>query len=150
MNAIDSDTHTHEATEERDVRARPGRPFDRDAAREAGLRSAEARREKARAREEAAQLDALAVSGRVSTALAREMTYEQIAGIIRALRQKAADGSIQAIRELRAWLDLAGIDGGPDDGDAMDWGKMSPEQRAAARAQLMRELAQLEDSPAQS
>lgn len=159
MNHTDTDTQeretqtaTREGNEERAgeerVTARPGVPFDAERARQAGLRSAERRRERKAEREAAAELDRLSVSGRVSTALAKEMSYAQVTAVIQALRTKAAEGSIQAIRELRSWLALAGIDGGADDGDAVPWAEMSAEQRASARAQLQRELAEIEEGAA--
>lgn len=128
--------------------ARAARPFGGLTPAEAAVRANASRREKKAEREAAAELDRLSVSGRVSTALAREMSYAQVTAVIQALRTKAAEGSIQAIRELRSWLALAGIDGGAEDGDAVPWAEMSAEQRAAARAQLQRELAEIEEGAA--
>jgi len=129
--------------------ARADRPFGGLTPAEAAVRANATRREKKAEREAAAELDRLSVSGRVSTALAKEMSYAEVTAVIAALKRKAQEGSIQAIRELRSWLALAGIDGGAEDGDAIPWAEMSAEQRAAARAQLARELAELEESPAQ-
>lgn len=152
MNGTHTETETiplgGETNEHAPVTPRQGGPFGGLDPSQAGRRSAERRRERKAEREAAAELDALAVSGRVSTALAKEMTYAEIAAVIRALRGKASEGHIQAIRELRSWLALAGIDGGPEDGDALSWERMSAEQRAAARAQLQRELAEMEEGAA--
>lgn len=148
MNHTDTDTQERETNEERPDTPRREGPFGGLSPAEAGRRGAVTRRERKAEREAAAELDRLSVSGRVSTALAKEMSYAQVTAVIQALRTKAAEGSIQAIRELRSWLALAGIDGGADDGDAVPWAEMSAEQRAAARAQLQRELAEIEEGAA--
>ncbi len=63
--------------------------------------------------------------------------------IIHALLNKARAGNVMATRELRGWLDRANDDAGPDDGEAVEWADMTPEQRAAVRAQIERELVEL-------
>jgi hypothetical protein len=114
--------------------------------REASLRAVEKRRELAAQRAAASELDALTVHGRISTALARRLTFEQLLSIVSALAEQAAQGKPQAARELREWVKLTrgdDDDGTPDDSDPSTWSK---ERRAAARATILR--AMQEEDPA--
>jgi hypothetical protein len=45
-----------------------------------------------------------------------------------------------AIRELRSWLQLAGIDEGAEDGDTKPWEDVSAAERAVMRARIAEEL----------
>jgi hypothetical protein len=127
--------------------ARSERPFGGLTPAEASQRAAAARRERKAEREAAAELDRLTVGQRVSTALARRMTYVQLEQRIGDLDSIAggAHGEsgavrVQAMRELRYWLGLAGLDSGELPADDVDAEDMTPAQRAALRARILAEL----------
>jgi hypothetical protein len=119
-------------------------PFGGLTATQAQARSAQRRCEKKRQREKAAAYEALTVEGRAAMAMASTLTYPELCAALDALRQLAVGGSIQALRELRAWTELSTrLTGGDDNTAGVRWADMTPQQRAAARAQIEKRLAEL-------
>ncbi|MDQ2983103.1 MAG: hypothetical protein M3R70_04135 [Actinomycetota bacterium] len=151
MQGTEPQPSTDTESTERDCpgRQRSGGPFGGLTPEEASRRGVEARREKSAERAAEAELDKLTVHGRVSTALAREMSYAEIASVIRTLRATATDAKaglrVQAARELREWLKLAGLDPGEEPEDVVSLEDMAPQQRAATRARVLREITALEE-----
>lgn len=121
------------------VRARSPRLFDSEAARQAGQRSGEVRREKREARDASAELDRLAVQARVSVALARKLTYEKLEQIIGALAEEAAKGKPTPAKLLLDYIRLLSPDEDDGDVDQVDPRKLTRQQRAAVRAALLAE-----------
>jgi hypothetical protein len=148
MNDEETAVVRQERADERAAHARSGTRFTSETAREAAQKSAEARREKAARRAEAAQLDQLTIRQR----LAHELNdrKHRIPAILDALHTAAERGSVPAARELRGWYDqglgkpdlLTLGTGNPDEHKSIE--DMTPEERAAARAGVIREIARLE------
>ncbi len=99
-------------------------------------------------------MDKLTVGARISTALARELTYAETVDVVSAAMKRAkGDGQVAntAARVLLDFTKLAGLH--PEDsGDAegIAWEDMTPQQRAAARAIVEREVAALQAALDQS
>jgi hypothetical protein len=111
---------------------------------ELGRLSGERRRERKKQREEAAAYDALTVEARAAMAMAESFTYAHLVAALEALCDVAKKGNVTATRELRAWIELSTrLVSTADNTQGVDWGSMTPQQRAAARAQIERRLAEL-------
>lgn len=125
------------------TRARSGlRPaFTSETAREAARRSAEARRAKREAADRAAELDRLTVRGRTAVVVAGRLTADELGRVIDAQLAKAKNGDKGASQELRQWLRLAAeLDSEADDEPAAeDLASMTPAQRAALRAAIIKQ-----------
>jgi hypothetical protein len=111
-----------------------------------GRRSAAARRERKRAREEAAKFDKLTVQQRLAVALAKTATLAEIsnaiANLLHIAKQDNRPGS--AVSAMRVFAQLATLAlEDPDPGEE-DWSKMTPEQIAQRRAVVARLIEQLE------
>lgn len=122
-----------------------GGPFGGLTAAEAAQRSAEARRTKRAEREAAAELDRLTSIARAGVVAASVLTAEEQTALLRAQLEKGKAGHVQSARFVLDWLTRLGP-GAPDDAPehTVSFEDMSPAQRAAARAQLIRELHELE------
>jgi hypothetical protein len=102
------------------------------------------RRERKAHREAAALYDALTVEGRAATAMASSLTYQELCHALDALKQLAIGGSIQALRELRAWIELSTrLAGQQESTEGVDWAEMTPAQRATARAAVEKRLREI-------
>jgi hypothetical protein len=119
-------------------------PFGGLTAAQAQARSAQRRRERKAHREAAALYDALTVEGRAATAMASSLTYQELCQALDALKQLATGGSIQALRELRAWIELSTrLAGQQESTEGVDWAEMTPAQRATARAAVEKRLREI-------
>lgn len=135
---MDTETDTRESE---GAQARSGGPFGGLSPAEAARRRAAVQRERKAASEAAAEFDRLTVSQRVATSQAQTLTYQDLVDLHETLKLAAKGGSLHAIRELRAWLQL-GLSI-PDDGtldvDA-PLASLNPAQRAALTARLVRDV----------
>jgi len=107
---------------------------------EMARRSNEARRAKREAREREAELNKLTLRGRVATVASGRATAEEIGAVLTALLDGAKAGKVTYARELRAWLGFASdLDQADSDtpADGADLSSLTPEQRAALRADLI-------------
>ncbi len=108
------------------------------------LRAEHGRRAKKAAREAKAELDRLTLSSRAAAVLAKTLTAQDIEGVVGAMVSLAREGRVDAAREARAWLVL-GLSLNEAEADAdTPWHMMSPAQRAARRASLIRAAEMLE------
>jgi hypothetical protein len=108
------------------------------------------RRERKAKREREAEIDKLTVAGRISTVLARELTFTEMTEIIRATLARAkGEGQVanQAARVLVELIQLTGLDPRDEDPEGIRWEDMTPQQRAVVRARVEKELALLDDLP---
>jgi hypothetical protein len=99
-------------------------------AREAARLSVEARRAKARQRQEEAEHAARTVHERAAVAIAK-LSQRDLDSVIQAMLRTAQSGSVQAAKLLLDYLKLAHVE--EDSGDAL-----TPEQRAEAMAEIER------------
>ena len=113
---------------------------NRELAREANRRSQESRKAAKKAREELSAWNALAVKQRAAVTIAKAASAERLNGVLEALLEKAEKGDTRAATEVRAWLSL-GASLTTEDEQSKD-GELTPSQRAAIRANLLRGLEQ--------
>jgi hypothetical protein len=100
-------------------------------AREAARLSAEARRAKARQRQEEAEHAARTVHERAAVAIAK-LSQHDLDEVIAAMLREAKHGKVQAAKLLLDYLKLAQIE------ETDSEGEMTPEQRAEAIAEIER------------
>jgi hypothetical protein len=100
-------------------------------AREAARLSVEARRAKARQRQEEAEHAARTVHERAAVAIAK-LSQADLDGVIAAMLTEAKAGKVQAAKLLLDYLKLAHVEEDPGTGE------MTPEERAEALAELER------------
>jgi hypothetical protein len=103
-----------------------------------------ARREKAAAQRARQAYDELTVEARAAMAMASSLTHDELAAVLDALVRKGKDGDAAAARELRQWVELSTrLIGQADTTDGVSWGDVTPQQRATARAEIERRLAEI-------
>lgn len=116
-------------------------PFGGLSPSEAAQRSAESRRARREEREAAAELDRLTAIARAGVVAARVLTAEEQMQLLRAQLERGKAGHVMSAKFVLDWLVKLGP-GAPDDQpeDVVSFADMTPAQRAAARARLLREL----------
>jgi hypothetical protein len=96
-------------------------------------------------READAAHDRLPVQARLAVVSARKLTTAELDDLFeRALRRAKGDGHVAnaAFAQLMA-LAHAALTGGDESTDGVNWADMTPEQRAVARVEIERRLAEL-------
>jgi hypothetical protein len=126
-------------------------PFGGLTATEAQARSAQRRRERKVRAQQLAEMDKLAVQARVAYALANCLKTAELLAIVEALIHRAIHGSGHvanaAAQLVFSLAQVATEDIADAVPEGVPWEELTPAQRAAARAQIDRELLRLAELP---
>jgi hypothetical protein len=130
---------------EEDVRVRPRTLRGGHDPSQLGRLSGESRRERKARREADAAHDRLTVQARLAVVTARRLTTAELDDLfLRALARAKGDGHVAnaAFQQVMS-MALAAVTSSEDSIEGVDWSDMTPQQRATARAEIERRLAQL-------